>query len=387
MNPEEFKPDLSLKEKERRWSLARRKMAQEGLAAIIVYANDGHKRDIACRYFTNMLIFASGEHMLLMPVAGDPILLMSAGEQIFFARKISWIPAQNIYDSANKGADLTRHLIALKLQNKRIGVDNPDMWPVRDYLALKALCPDVELVDVTRWLTEIRVQKSSEEIRLMEDAIRIGELAHRTFLANLKPGMTEEEVVAHVEKVARANGVERRLWLINSTPEIAWPWLPGKTRIRKSNPVSFSPEFARTEGYAFQAIRTYCWEEPKGEFKRMWELWGELRRMVPQEFRPGRRIAEVAAKIEGVIKDWGFDYFNMGHGLGVHFFEESAISPNPLYPDWTLMPNEVYVFHPMVRAKGAKGPLAWVGDMYWVGEDSTRWMTPFLPGLPEMIPG
>ena len=142
MNPEEFKPDLSLKEKERRWSLARKKMAQEGLAAIIVYANDGHKRDIACRYLTNMLIFASGEHMLLMPVAGDPILLMSAGEQIFFAKKISWIPAQNIYDSANKGADLARHLIALKLQNKRIGVDNPDLWPVRDYRALKELCPD-----------------------------------------------------------------------------------------------------------------------------------------------------------------------------------------------------------------------------------------------------
>lgn len=386
MNPREFKSDLSLKEKERRWSLVRQKMAQEELAAIIVYANDGHKRDTACRYFTNMVIFASGEHMLLLPGAGDPILLMSAGEQIFFAREISWIPAHNIYASGNKGADIARHLIALNLQTKRIGVDNPDLWPVRDYLALRELCPDVELVDVTRWLTEIRVQKSSEEINRMEEAIRIGEMVHKTFLAHLKPGMTEEEVVAHVDKVARANGVERRLWLINSTPEIAWPWLPGKTRIRKPNPVSFSPEFALTEGYAFQAIRTYCWEEPKGEFKRMWDLWAELRRLVPNEFRPGRRIAEVATKIEGVIEDYGFEYFNMGHGLGVHFFEESAISPLPLYPDWTLMPNEVYVFHPMVRVKGAKGPLAWVGDMYWIGEDSTRWMTPFLPGLPEMIP-
>ena len=109
--------------------------------------------------------------------------------------------------------------------------------------------------------------------------------------------------------------------------------------------------------------------------------------MVPQEFRPGRLMTEVAAKIEGVIKDWGFEYFNMGHGLGLHFFEESAISTRPLYPDWRLMPNEVYVFHPQIRTLGAKGPLAWVGDMYLVGEDNTRWMTPFLPGLPEMIPG
>ena len=305
MDPKEFKPDLSLKEKERRWSGVRKMMAQEGLAAIIVYGNDRHKRDIACRYFTNMLIFAPCEHMLLIPAEGEPVLLSTMPGNVFFAKKISWVPAERIYASQNLGADLTKHLIALRLQNKRIGIDNLNGWQVQEYLALKQSCPDVERVDVTRGLTEMRAQKSPEEIEVMEEAIRIGELAQRTFLANLKSGMTEEEIVGKVEDVVRAHGVEKRLWLINSTPEIAWPWLPGKTRIRKPNPVSFSPEFARTEGYAFQAIRTYCWEEPKGEFKRMWELWGELRRMVPQEFRPGRRIAEVAAKIEGVIKDCG----------------------------------------------------------------------------------
>jgi hypothetical protein len=50
------------------------------------------------------------------------------------------------------------------------------------------------------------------------------------------------------------------------------------------------------------------------------------------------------------------------------------------------MPNEVYVFHPMIRRAGNKPPLAFFGDMYLVGEDRTKWMTPFLPGIPEMIP-
>ena len=272
MDPKEFKQDLSLKEKERRWSLARKKMAQEGLAAMIVYGNDRHKRDIACRYFTNMLIFPPCEHMLLMPVEGDPVLLSTMPGNVFFAKKVSWVPAEHIYASVNLGADLVKHITALKLQNKRIGIDNLNGWQVQEYLAFKRSCPDVEAVDVTRWLSEMRAQKSPEEIKVMEEAIRIGELAQRTFLANLKPGMTEEEVVGKVEDVIRAHGVERRLWLMNSTPEIAWPWLPGGTRIRKPNPVAFSPEFARTEGYAFQAIRTYCWEEPKKEFKRMWEL-------------------------------------------------------------------------------------------------------------------
>lgn len=387
MDPKDMKPELSLKEKERRWSLVKKKMAQEGLAAIVIYANDGHKRDVACRYFTNVWFFATCEHMLLIPAEGEPVLLTTGDEFGTFARILSWIPAENIIDSTNKGADLAQQLIRLGLQKERIGVDNPGGWPVRDYLAFKELCPDTELVDVTRWLAEMRAQKSQEELKLIEEAVRIGELAHRAFLANLKPGLKEEEVVAKVEEVVKAHGIDRRLWLMVNNPEIPWPWPAGETVIRKTNPVVFAPEFARMRGYAFQAIRTYCWEEPKGELKRMFELWGELRRIVPQEFRPGRRMSEVAEKIANLVNDWGYEYYNMGHGIGLHFFEESSISPKPLFPDWTLMPNEVYEFHPMIRNKGARGPVAWGGDMYFIGEDTTRWMTTFLPGLPEMIPG
>jgi Xaa-Pro aminopeptidase len=383
MNPKELKPQLSLEEKERRWSLVRKRMVQEGLAAVIVYGNDRHKRDIACRYLTNMLIFPPCEHLLIFPIGGPPILLVTMPENFVFAKMISWIAAENIYESVDLGVDLVKHLTALKLEDKRVGIDNPKLWQVQEYLALKESCPKIKVVEVTRWLSEMRAQKSSEEIHQMENAVRIGELVQRAFLAHLKTGMKEEAVVAKVEEVARSNGVEKRLWLMNSTPEIPWPWVPGKTIIKKPNPVVFSPEFAMTEGYACQVIRTYCWEEPKGEFKRMWELCGEMRHMVPNEFRPGRRIGDVAAKVENLISEFGFEYFNMGHGLGLHFFEEPPIRPGI---DWTIMPNEVYVFHPLIRSKGGAGPMAWVGDMYLVGEGGTRWLTPFLPGLPEMIP-
>jgi Xaa-Pro aminopeptidase len=44
----------------------------------------------------------------------------------------------------------------------------------------------------------------------MQEGIRIGELVQIAFLANLKEGLREEEVVAKAEDVIRANGVERR---------------------------------------------------------------------------------------------------------------------------------------------------------------------------------
>jgi Xaa-Pro aminopeptidase len=391
MDSEKLELELSLKERDRRWLRVREKMVQEGLAAALVYGNSVHIRGLPCHYLTNLPIFASDQDVLLLPVEGDPIFLISSPVHAFFGKQLSWVPAENVYQSTNLGADLARHLIALKLQKRRVGIDNPGAWPMQEYMSIKELCPDIELVDVTSELSKIRAQKSDEEIKLMEEAIRVGELAQKTFLANLKPGVREEEVISKVEEVVRANGVENRLWLLASTPDMPYPWLAGKKRIQKPNPVGFSSEFQRTAGYACQVIRTYCWEEPKGDYKRMWEVWEELRDLAPREFRPGRLITDVATKVEALVRKRGFDCNGLGHGLGLTYFETPGISSRPQerggnYIEWTIMPNEVYAFHPMIRSKGGEGPLAWEGDMYFVGEDSTRWMTPFLPGLPEMIP-
>ena len=381
--------ELSRQEKERRWSLVRESMTQQGLAAIIVYGDNVAAREVACRYLTNMSIDCNCRHILLFSVDRDPILVVGASSvNVYFGKKLSWIPAQNIARSFNLGEDLAKHLNTLNLQKKRVGIESPGEWPVREYMAVKELCPDVELVDATGLLAEVRRPKSSEEIKLMEEAIRIGELAQATFLANLKEGLKEEEVVGKVEDVIRANGVERRFWLISSNSELPYPWVPGQTIIRRPNPVVFSAEFQRTRGYACQVTRTFCWEEPKGEYKRMWELWKELRRMALRELRPGCGVVELATKIDDLVNEYGFECDYMGHGLGVSFFDPPAFNSRQEREGSRLVikANEVICFHPMVRSKGGNGPLAWVADMYLTGKDETKWMTPFLPGLPEIIP-
>lgn len=388
MEKKVIKPELSLQEKERRWSLVRKRMKQEGLVAIIVYGDTGNF--IPSRYLTNVYPTGATQQVLFLPLDGDPVFFVSLDRVEFFSKRMSWIPPENIYLSVNWPVDLAKHISGLKLQNKRIGIDSYASCPAQAYLKFRELCPDVELVEAKRWLSEIRGPKSREELNLMEEAIRVGELAQRTFLANLKPGLKEQEVVAKVEDVVRSNGIDLRLWLMSSTPELPYPYLPGENIIQKPNPVVFSSEFVRTNGYACQAVRTYCWEEPIGEYKRMWELWKEFRKMIPKELRPGREITDVGAKVEDMVDEWGFECSYLGHAVGLNQSDAPYISAGPRnarYMEWTIMADEVYVFHPMIRLKGKKPPLAFVGDMYLVGEDRTTWMTPFLPGLPEMIPG
>ena len=388
MPEQETKPELSLEEKERRWSLLREKLKSAGLSALIVYG--GSQLGVPVHYLTR--VWGSKMNCVIFPVEGEPILLIpsntgTTGETL--VKQGCWLPAVNIRQSANLAADSAKQIIALKLQRSRVGIDSFIFWPVREYQTFTDLCPDVELVEAHRLFGEIRGPKSPEELAVMKKAIRISDIAHYTFLAHLKPGMTEEEAAGKANEILEQNGIGDRIILIHSRPELVYPHFPGPTVIQKPNPVTFSPEFTRKLGYGAQMIRGYWWEEPKGVYKEMFSLCEALRQMVIREFRPGLEITAAGKKIEDLIGGAGFECDKLGHGVGLSYGDAPYITAGPHQRDymaWTILPNEVYAVHPMIRAKDGKPPFVMIGDMFHIGEERTEWMTTALPGLPEFIP-
>ncbi len=388
MLKQEAYSELSSKEKERRWSLLRERLKEAGLSALIVYG--GTQLGVPVHYLTR--VWGSRLNSVIFPVDGDPVLLIPSntgmtGESL--VQQGCWLPAEDIRSSANPVADSARLITDLKLQKSRVGIDSFRFWPVHEYQTFTGLCPDVRLVEAHRLFGEIRGPKSEEELSVMEKAIRISDIAHYVFLANLKPGLTEEEVAAKANEVLEANGVGDRIILIHSRPERIYPHIPGPTVIERPNPVTFSPEFTRKLGYGAQMIRAYWWEEPRGEYKRAFELCAELRKMVLKEFRPGLEITGAGKKIEDLVGEYGFECDKLGHAVGLSYGDAPYITAGPHQRDfmeWTILADEVYAVHPMIRAKGGKPPFVMIGDMFFIGKDETRWMTRALPGLPEMIP-
>lgn len=380
--------ELSLKEKERRRSLLRKKLQKAGLSALIVYG--GTQLGVPVHYLTR--IWGNKQNMVIFPVDGEPVFLIPSntgmtGESL--VKQGCWLPAENIRSSANLAVDAARLIISLKLQKTRVGIGSFRFWPVFEYRTFNELCPDVQLVEAHRLFGEIRGPKSAEELAVMGEAIRISDLAHNTFLANLKPGLTEEEVADKANEVLTANDIIDRIILIHSRPEAVYPYRPGPTVIKKPNPVTFSPEFTRNAGYGAQMIRAYWWEEPEGIYKKMFGLWAEMRQMIVREFRPGVEITNAGQKIEKLVGEWGFECDKLGHAVGLSYGDAPYITAGPHerdYMEWTILTDEVYAVHPMVRCRGGKAPFTMIGDMYFIGRDATRWMTTTLPGLPEMIP-
>jgi Xaa-Pro aminopeptidase len=300
-----------------------------------------------------------------------------------------WIPQENIRLSANPTVDACNELKRLKLETGRIGIDSFRFWPVYEYQTFMKMCPQAQLIESHRLFGEVRGPKSQEELAEMQKAIKISDLAHYAFLASLKSGLSEAEVAAKANEVLDDKGVGDRIILIHSQPEAVYPNRPGPALIRYPNPVTFSPEFSRNAGYGAQMIREYWWEEPAGIYKRMFELWAEMRRMIVNEFRPGVEITTAGKKIENLVADYGFECDKLGHAVGIAYGDAPYITGGPEekdYMEWTILSGEVYAVHPMVRCKGYVAPFTMIGDMYHIDQDETRWMTTALPGLPEFIP-
>jgi Xaa-Pro aminopeptidase len=381
-------PELSLKEKDRRYALLRQKLKKAGLSALIVYG--GTQLGVPVHYLTKQ--WGSKNNMVIFPAEGEPVFLIPSNSIMTVSHVIKqgcWVAEENIHLSANIAEDTAKLIKKLGLDKSRIGIDSFRFWPVFEYQSFMGLCPKVELVESHRLFGEIRGPKSNEELAVMEKAIRISDLAHYVFLANLKSGLTEEEVAGKANQLLDTKGVGDRIVLIHTKPDAVYPNRPGPTVIQKPNPVTFSPEFTRNLGYGAQMIREYWWEEPQGIYKRMFQLWAEMRQMILQEFRPGIEITAAGKKIEDLVEKWGFECDKLGHAVGLSYGDAPYITAGPHekdYMEWTVLAGEVYVVHPMVRCKGYVAPFTMIGDMYHIGQDSTRWMTTTLPGLPEMIP-
>lgn len=388
MAEQKEKPELSLKEKERRWFLLRERLKEAGLSALIVYG--GTQLGVPAHYLTR--VWGDKFNMVLFPAEGDPVLLVPSNTGITGQSLVEqgcWLPAEDIRSSANPAADSAAWIKELGLQGSRVGIDSFLFWPVHAFQTFSDLCPGVELVESHRLFGEIRGPKSEEELSVMEKAIRISDMAHYAFLAHLKPGMTEEEAAGKANEILEAHDVGDRIILIHCSPERVYPNRPGPTVIRRPNPVTFSPEFTRKAGYGAQMIRAYWWEEPQGEYKRAFELCEELRKMVLRDFRPGLEITDAGKKIEALVDEYGFECDKLGHAVGLSYGDAPYITAGPHQRDfmeWTILADEVYAVHPMIRGKGGKPPFIMIGDMFFIGKDGNRWMTGALPGLPEMIP-
>lgn len=166
-------------------------MIDHGLDAILMMQN----ADLF--YFTGTV--QSG--CLYLPVSGQPLYLVR--RDAARARMESGLKEVIPFGSPK---DLPGITAGYRYQEpKRIGMEF-DVLPVGLFERYRKIYPNAEFIDATPLIRQVRMIKSHYEIHLMQDAARQVDLVYQRAKEAIREGISDLELAAELEYVARKNG-------------------------------------------------------------------------------------------------------------------------------------------------------------------------------------
>lgn len=316
-------PQLSLAERDRRWSLARELMKEEGLEGLIIFGSKG--REQLDRYLTNdrsggIVVFTlKGELVHLAWTVFD----LPSHMESSLRGEASWVEDMRVGAS---GVGIVGVLREKGLANAAIGVIGTQAggpgefegWaPYATWKYVLDELPKARFRDVTLPFLERIWPKSSEELALVRRAAEIGEEASREMLRLCKPGVSEAEVYAGVMDVLFRNGANGSTssyvtpLILHSGPDNpSWGapmWLlrPQPPRILREGDLVLSEIFPRYGGLEAQ-IQMCVAIPPVDPVNR--ELAGVARRAYEvglKMLRPGNTFGEVVKAMGGPLAEAG----------------------------------------------------------------------------------
>ncbi|MER9586562.1 Xaa-Pro peptidase family protein [Mesorhizobium sp. M0276] len=349
-------------------------MASAGLDALVVTAH-GH-----LRYLSGY--DGSGGYF-----APFPLIMLPGRSPIFVVREYdeqavrSYSCIDEIVTYANQQdfgkvcADVLRRY---GLQSKRIGFEL-GCWnlAVADFNAFQAQLPGLKIADATRLVSSVAAVKGELELQCMRDAMRMTDLAVRTFQCSLREGITELEMAATMAAAIRAEasnaggevGLSGGTILFGERTKL--PHAPASRHPISNNEPAFLEIGASKHGYTVGMVRcAVLGRHPEAEF--LHTLAEEVIDVLVAAVKPGTSAATVDAAGREVLKRSGRKGVfrqRTGYQTGINWTERGDLSLEPgaediLKPGMTLhMPNILcsengYLFgaaaHVLVTERGAE---------------------------------
>ena len=325
---------------------ARARMKAHGLGAVLCMYDEN------IRYFSSTLTpgwcrLKPGLRYAMMCADGAPIVFEQGDIGFQLARHSPWIPQENIHYSYAwvKGAagpasydQVKKFARAIKEEMRRHGVaDMPLGTDFIDVNMLKVFEEEsIHWTDGMTPLMEARAIKNVDEQEAMRVVAAICDAAHWQLLDFVKPGMTENQVTAHVMGYVYAiPGVEDCEDVIVSSGPNTWPnWRTFSDRIIRPRDILFMDMAALTwNGYKSCHYRTYCiGGQPTQEQKDVYALALEWLNASIDVVKPGVTTRDIASKWPSAKEIWGYEEEDQaaanlwGHGLGLAQYDMPVVS-------------------------------------------------------------
>jgi Xaa-Pro aminopeptidase len=368
------------REKDRRYSIIKEKMSAQGLDALIVINSAQINEKGFVKYLTN---YRSVLYNLvaIFPLEGEARLLVPSPVQKYWANLLGWIPrTEDQVPSLDES--LSRNIREMGLSKAKLGLINTRIMPAQTYLALARDFPDASITDATPIIEETRMVKSADEQTLVRTAAGLGDLSFRVLAEILKPGITERDIVAEVDRRLLSEGAEDIFHLFSAKPGNLFPYVPSDRVIERGDIVILNTELSGPGGYWIQMIRTSFVGKPKTGVEQMYDILVEITSALPAKLKAGKRVGDVAEWVRKEVLGAGFETgVNFGHCLGLDVVERPIVT---VKEETTLKPGMVLTVHPQLVSKD-KGATVWLGDTYLITEGDAEVLTKVNPAEVKII--
>jgi Xaa-Pro dipeptidase len=312
----------------RRWDLARGLMDRHDLRALLLFGSSGVNRHNQANVFWLSNHLDLHHCYLLAPrdEAVEPALYTGLDNHVPDARRIAEVTLV-AWGGRDPAATVAGRLRATGITRGRLGIVGVNAtfgigMPYQHHATLRRALPDLELVDVTADLTDLRAVKSDEEIGWLRRAAEYTDRAVDALRAEVRPGIPEYALLGIVEGAYRSDGGLPHIAFVRSMP-MAEPngCLPAQNpsgRLLGEGDVIITEISASYWGYSGQIHRpVFVRAEPTAAWQRLFDAALDAYRGIVRAMRPGATEADVV-RAGSVIGERGYAiYDDLVHGYGV----------------------------------------------------------------------
>ena len=294
-------PYFSVTERDRRWRLTRKAMADADVDCLVVPNNTGHSTHFQAdaRYLTHVGGGGDADVAAVFPLEGEPAAVATSATRWFRAQP--W--CTDLREAGRSyGEAAVSKLRELRFPSKRIGVVG-----LRDYVRapegtaghgfltrLLHGIRDVEWVDFTREMEEIRIVKSAEEIAFLEKSMEIVNAAYEAAVSVLRPGVKDYYVWGTAIETICRMGSEipvHQHWIGDHRPEHTLT-RPTFRDVEKGW-LFLSEVEAAWGGYHAQGDQPFACGEPDPMYRELMQLETDVWNETFLHIKPGLAVREL----------------------------------------------------------------------------------------------
>lgn len=272
-------------------------------------------------YFTGL---AASNGMLLSERGAPPAFYTDFRYFTMARRTAPWLPSHLLWRPA-----LEPEVVAgLGCGWRRVGYEGS--MPAARFLKLQAALPNVEWVNATPMIEELRAIKSPDEQRRMRAAITANDRLFAETLRQTVPGMSEWAISAVVRREAERLGQGEAFAAIACVGRGAAEChhQPDDTVLRRGQPLLVDLGLKLNHACA-DMTRCVSFGPPTPLWREIYRIVLTANRAAVRAIRPGLPCQAIDAVARGVIERAGYGPFfghSLGHGLGLEVHESPSFS-------------------------------------------------------------